>query len=582
MVIWSDELFRIFQRDPLEGAPSFAQHPAFYHPDDMARLQQAVETAVADGTPYELEMRANRKDGETRACIARGVAEMGPGGRAVRLFGSLQDITERKRAEEALRESEENHRRSLENSPLGIRIIDAHGKVLFANRAVLDIYGYDSIEELRATPTKERYTPQSYAEYQVRKKKRTQGEHVPSEYEISIVRKNGEIRRLQVMCKEVEWDGRTQHQVIYLDITERKQVEEALYNSEREISTIVENTPDMIVRFDAGLRYLYCNKAVEYSLGLPLSTLIGKTPKELGAPTGLAEFVDKSLRRALKTGQQQEVEQELPTPSGLKYFQTRIVPERDDEGRIISLLAITRDITLRKQAEAALLENEKKNRELVEQLHRLVESTITAQESERERICLEVHDGVAQTVAAAFQYLQGLESNLAEDSPDADLIGKAKAQMKHAIQESREIVNSLQPAALKDLGLIPTLSQEVHRIEEDNGWKINFDAYAQRYPPAIEIGLYRIIHEAITNIKKHTRTRGVDISIQNDGQYINVLIKDHGKGFDKDSPDIQKKKGIGLISMRKRAELLQGTLNIESIRGKGTSVMIKIPFDGRV
>jgi PAS domain S-box-containing protein len=96
-VTWSDELFRIFQRDPREGAPSFAEHPALYHPDDMARLRQAVEVAIAEGTPYELELRANRADGVTRVCVARGVAEMSPGGRAVRLCGSLQDITERKR-----------------------------------------------------------------------------------------------------------------------------------------------------------------------------------------------------------------------------------------------------------------------------------------------------------------------------------------------------------------------------------------------------------------------------------------------------------------------------------------------------
>ncbi|OQW99039.1 MAG: hypothetical protein BWK74_03130 [Desulfobacteraceae bacterium A6] len=101
-VIWSDELFRIFQRDPREGAPSFAEHPAFYHPDDMPRLRQAVEAALADGTLYELELRTLRKNGETRVCVARGVAEMALGGRPVRLFGSFQDITKRKAAEAAL------------------------------------------------------------------------------------------------------------------------------------------------------------------------------------------------------------------------------------------------------------------------------------------------------------------------------------------------------------------------------------------------------------------------------------------------------------------------------------------------
>ena len=119
-VTWSDELFRIFQRDPKEGAPSFAGHPAFYHPDDMARLRQAVEDCVADGTPYQLELRALRKDGISRVCVARGAAEMGPGGRPIRLFGSLQDITERKQAEEEL---EKSHRelRSLSAHLISLR-----------------------------------------------------------------------------------------------------------------------------------------------------------------------------------------------------------------------------------------------------------------------------------------------------------------------------------------------------------------------------------------------------------------------------------------------------------------------------
>jgi len=109
-VTWSGELFRIFQRDPQQGAPSFAEHPAFYHPDDMALLRQAVAVAVADGKPYELELRAIRKDGATRICVARGAAEIPPDGRPVRLFGSLQDITEHKQAEEELEKSHQELR----------------------------------------------------------------------------------------------------------------------------------------------------------------------------------------------------------------------------------------------------------------------------------------------------------------------------------------------------------------------------------------------------------------------------------------------------------------------------------------
>ena len=139
-----------------------------------------------------------------------------------------QDITEVKQAVEALQRSEENFRLSLDNSPLGVRISSIEAETLYANKAILDIYGYDSIEELNNTPLKGRYTPQSYAEYQIRMEKRKRGELGPSEYEISIVRKNGEIRNIQVFRKEVIWNGAKQFQVIYKDITEYKRAEEKL------------------------------------------------------------------------------------------------------------------------------------------------------------------------------------------------------------------------------------------------------------------------------------------------------------------------------------------------------------------
>jgi signal transduction histidine kinase len=109
-VKWSDELFRIFQRDPAEGAPSLAEHGALYVAEDMQRLRDAVDVAVKQGVPYELELRAIRRDGSTRVCLARGEAERDAGGTVVLLFGSLQDITERKQAEAEL----EQHRHHLE------------------------------------------------------------------------------------------------------------------------------------------------------------------------------------------------------------------------------------------------------------------------------------------------------------------------------------------------------------------------------------------------------------------------------------------------------------------------------------
>ncbi len=114
-VTWSDELFRIFQLAPNKKVPGWVEHSALYHPEDMESLRHAVETATANGTPYELKLRALRKGGEIRVCLARGFAETGPDGRAIRLFGSLQDITDRKQAEDALEESEKRIQKKLSN-----------------------------------------------------------------------------------------------------------------------------------------------------------------------------------------------------------------------------------------------------------------------------------------------------------------------------------------------------------------------------------------------------------------------------------------------------------------------------------
>jgi PAS domain S-box-containing protein len=173
----------------------------------------------------------------------------------------------RKRAEETLRRTEENYRRSLDDSPLGVRVVTAAGETIYANRELLDFYGYDSVEELNKIPLQERYTPQSYAEFKLRREAREQGKFGPREYEIAIVRKNGKIRHLQVFRKEVFWNDEKQFQTLYRDVTEEKKRGEAIKQFEATIkgqemlldqqSSSVEELIDRLTRSRADLGASY-------------------------------------------------------------------------------------------------------------------------------------------------------------------------------------------------------------------------------------------------------------------------------------------------------------------------------------
>jgi len=133
------------------------------------------------------------------------------------------DVTKRKETEEALLQSEKNFHRSISESPVGIRIVRLDEKTIYANKAFLDIYKINSMEEFTCTHSINRYTPESYAQHQERKEKRKNG-HDVFDYEISIICKNAEIRHVKVWRKEVLWNGIKHYQVINIDITELKKL----------------------------------------------------------------------------------------------------------------------------------------------------------------------------------------------------------------------------------------------------------------------------------------------------------------------------------------------------------------------
>ncbi len=190
----------------------------------VERLQQlsVVEDALEPG-----EVTFVRPDGTQRTAWLS----------AVHLGGDLwykiaRDITERKQMEEALRESEHNFRNTLYNLPLGVLITGTDGEMLYGNQAVLDIFGYDSFDELKNTPINQLYTPDSYAEYLERRQRLQQGRLPPGPFSVTIVRKDGQPRHLNVFHEAVVWDGQPRYQMLYQDVTELRRAQEQLQHSQ--------------------------------------------------------------------------------------------------------------------------------------------------------------------------------------------------------------------------------------------------------------------------------------------------------------------------------------------------------------
>ncbi|MBN2219785.1 MAG: PAS domain S-box protein, partial [Kosmotogaceae bacterium] len=197
-----------------------------YAPQSRRKARRLFKKWQETGKIENEELKIRTKEGVERTVLLSADAVRDTEGKFLYSVLMQRDITERKKAEEALRLSEQNFRDSIENSPLGIRVVSEDGKTLYANQTLLAVYGYSSLEELISVPSKQRYTPESYAEHRKRIEKRKRGEYVPPNYEISIVRKDGQVRHLAVSRGEVFWDGEKQFQVLYQDITERKEAEE--------------------------------------------------------------------------------------------------------------------------------------------------------------------------------------------------------------------------------------------------------------------------------------------------------------------------------------------------------------------
>jgi PAS domain S-box-containing protein len=329
------------------------------HPDDLALTIAAWTRAIQTGEPYEREHRQRRADGAYRWFHTRGLALRDKEGRIVRWYLLPIDVDDRRRAEEALRKSEERWRSVFENSAIGVALTDLNGRFLSTNHVFQAMVGYTE-EELRAVSfadlSHEDYRQANWAlvtelvegkrrQFQIEKKyRRKDGSSIWVSNNVSLVPGTERVPRFIMALSE--------------DITQRKRAEEALRSHEQNLRLLVDTIPGFVVTTTpAGEIELLNRQILEY---------LDKTPEEVANwrasdavhPDDLPLTV-AALNRAIQTGEPYEVEHRLRRADGAyRWFHTRGLALRDKEGRIVRWYYLPIDVDDRRRAEEALRKSE--------------------------------------------------------------------------------------------------------------------------------------------------------------------------------------------------------------------------------
>jgi two-component system sensor histidine kinase UhpB len=216
-----------------------------------------------------------------------------------------------------------------------------------------------------------------------------------------------------------------------------------------------------------------------------------------------------------------------------------------------------------------------------QQLQALSSQVIDAQEAERRRIARELHDETAQTLTSLLVRLRILER--ANDLAQVRASTAELRELAHkALEEVRNMARELRPSTLDDLGLVAAAQSYTEHTAELLGFTVTFDSarFPQRLDPQVELVLYRVIQEALTNVARHANARHVSVTLTQEGGCAVAIIQDDGVGFDLEAVMASKERGLGLIGMRERMSLVGGRLAISSRPGAGTTVRAEVPLGG--
>jgi PAS domain S-box-containing protein len=558
-VVWSDELFRIAGLKPGSPAVLARNHRQLYPPEHWERIRRCANEALRSGTPYELDIEMF-SNGSRKWVTARGEAQRDADGRVSGLRGTVQDITERKQREQSF----DLFRNLLDRTNDSLEIIDAPTRrFLYVNDKACRELGY-SREELLSLTVQD-INPNA-SEAALKEVARLCNQAGFALLESVHRRKDGSVFPVEINIKPVMLDDRRYYVSVCRDITERKQAQQALSDSEERLRLAAEAGKMFAYTWDAATDAIVRSGESSHILGIDAETpMTGQQILARIHPDDRNRLV-AALGALNPEHPQLLITYRMNRPDGSLIWVERCSRAYfDDAGNLVRVVGMVADITPRKQAEEVL---SSVSRRLLE-----------AQEAERARIARDLHDDIGQRLALlsiGLEQLQQLSS-----VPATELGGSIDILRRQALGiagDVQALSHELHSSKLQFLGVVPAIRGLCSEISARQ--KVEVDFSHQDVPgtvrPDIALCLFRVLQEALQNAVRHSSAVRFTVNLRGTPEAISLTVRDDGCGFDPES--VSQDGGLGLTSMKERLKLVAGELSIESQPAKGTTIVARVPL----
>jgi PAS domain S-box-containing protein len=530
------------------------------HPDDRPGLDKLLSEVLRNPAKadFEVELRVRHNDGRYIWILDKGsVVDRSASDRVLRMVGTHMDITQIKHTEEYLREINSQNKALLNAIP----------DLIFTNRRDGLYLAYHA-----ADPAALLVAPDMFLQKNVRD---VLPAHIAEQF-IAVFEtalNSNSVQEvtytLTIEGHELTFEARvvpSTHDTlitIVRDVTQRKRGLVKTRLSDHALKAISQGV--IITKSDSCI--VSTNEAFQLITGYRESEIIGKNCRFLQGDLTDSKAV-ASIRIALSQGESYSGEILNYRKDGVAFWnELTISPMRDEHGILTHFIGVTRDITARKEAED-------RERDSARHLQHLSKRVLEAQETERRRVAIELHDELGQSLTAIKINLQSSERFKGQSVHDLNV--ENVRIVEDAIQQVRRLALALRPSMLDDLGLVPALHWIADQTAARSGFSVYFNPglTATRLAAEIETACFRIVQEALTNIARHAGAKRVDIDLYDEDDDLILVIKDDGVGFPVALMRERASTGasMGLPGMQERATLLGGRLSIDSTVGAGTTV----------